>query len=278
MKRCPAPDCKHLNDDTLLDARERPWHEACARRALADHFRTPLDFLKLTDKKVSFTNPERKINVGNTVETISFITPHDFFLQAIEFDDVDLVEIHSLFIENLIAFGCMPGTVIVPADFPYSTVPVGITARMGIKIELNVRSRGATIRDFKCRLIGEHIDLAHPPTREPLLFAGNLYGDVEDRVLSYTIVPVCLSHVETICHDDHVTRNWEIERVEVGGGPGTFYQEIKQIDLNVRLTARRTALPTFTARAGEPVRFVLRNHAPNPPTHGQFRVYGSAVL
>ena len=281
---CPSPACGELVADAprraapYHDARERPWHADCARRALADYFRTPLDLAVLDGERVEF-----EIGAGRPLDPLRNVVvwsaPHDFLLHAVVFDgDVD---VSGLFVGSQSMLGQAPSwdACFASGDRPDGALHTrGEVVRTGLDVTFECRPHVSTPsrqQALVCKLVGERFD---PKRRRPADHSVTVVGGL---LINEPVRPraaesaafrwVTAAHGESLACDDWC--DWEVVKVEVGGGPGRAADEVQTIPVGLALTGRLTALPTFTARGGEPVRYHMGNRATVArPFRG--RVYG----
>jgi len=286
---CPAPGCgAPVTKTSIRDGRGRYWHRACALRVLAGHFRTPLDREALAGAPVRLTVPGEHATTQRTRDrdrpetdliSVQLIAPHAFHLNAVRlYNDAALC---ALFVGSYNGFAFSPAreNEIRGADFVDGLVDVDLPIAQGVVIELRLAVK--TDAAVRLELLGEWPNprKARAPRSQALLVAG-VYS--VDAVAEGTSIAVaCATFVSTVLDrlavDDWV--GWVIERVAIGSFAGCALGEdptdrfLSPHVVEIPLTARVTALPTFFARPGEHIHLSLRNKGPARRFSG--RLYGT---
>ena len=278
---CPSPACGLIvkpRESKIVDKRERPWHEECASRALADYFRTPVDVEILAGEKVEFLIPsaeEKPIALGD-FRTVMWAAPYKFFLHEVQFlGDFDL---DGIFVGNRNAVGCLSGWSIVTGELSGQVLPVGMYMEMSYTITMNLRRRpGGGENNFSCRIVGERTGKARIREDSACLSAMSIEVSFNsDHTGAGDRAPPIVFRAERIACDDW--EGLEVVRVEIGGGPGRSVEEMAEnpvvsTPVGKMLTGRVTELPCFTTKLGEFMRFVLRDHTGKRKS-ATLRVYG----
>ena len=258
--RCPG--CEELVkfDDRrrsvpFEDADKRPWHPACAKKALAQSFRTPLseiDAEALVEYEVNGSQP--------------WMAPHSLHIREIVF--IDYAEISGVYLGSQRMFGGFAGATFRPEDLPNKTLAIDHDCQMG----LNLTVQGVP-SNFRYRIVGERRrekSVPRPSSRQCLAVgmlktAGSVHpgGVCEMGFLMHAAF-----RAERVVCDRW--EEWEIVGVKLGVDPGR-----RAFDgASVRLTGHSTDMPTYEARLGELITYEVWN-ASNIMRRFEARVFGT---
>ncbi len=255
-----CPGCEELvirnttrqPQSSFEDAVERPWHHTCAKRTLADHFRTPLSPADASAEvafECSAEHPWR--------------APHSFHLRKIVLEED--VAISGVFVGQYSMVYCYHQPIIHAVDLPDRSIIMDCDVPLGIDLTVT-----GSPKNLWYTLVGDRRrEGARPkPMLRYTLAAAPIYmttpispGGFDEASFSM----VASFHGERVVCEDW--RDWEIVSVKVGGGPGRGSDKV------VRLTGLSTPLPTYEVRVAETITYTVKNVGDTARTF-RGRVYG----
>ena len=246
---------------SFIDARKRPWHEKCAKKALSENFRTPLSPV------------EASAAVDFACETKQFIAPCSFHLREIVFEeDVEIALIH---IGATVITCAWAGATIRSKDFGgkiaidhdvHGAFPVGVTCTK--------EGEDGPANSFKWRLLGERRpENGRPrPSARGAIAVAMLKSDADvmpGEAVDLSFGMAAKFRGERLVCDNW--KNWSVNGIRVGVDPGSLAPQESPLPLE----GVSTPLPTFTARPCERVTYRPQNFA-KAPRRFDGRAYGTA--
>ena len=244
-----CPGCEAEAPLEFEDASGRAWHRACALRALAEGYRTPLSPVEAS------AGVEFELVAGER-----FRAPAPFHLREVAFDgdaEVDGVWIGA----DTVAYA--PGTTIRGRDLPGGRLVVDAGVPRGVEVNAHFVGVG------RVRLVGERRPGVVGGLGRVTFVIGLRAEDVPAREarVATLVSPAPFRGARLACDD---WEGWAVEGVRAGLDPGLAHVG------PVLLTAPVMELPTYELNAGEPSTYRLRNLADRPRTFDG-RVYGKFV-
>lgn len=249
----------------MTDADNRLWHEGCAKKALADGFRTPY---------VPAADSERAFELDGEGEI--FPAPFSFRLRAIVLSYE--CEVSGLFVgaQNMFLNAPNSESTFRARDLPAGRLDVDADVPLGLSVSVLSAPGPLGPKPLKYKILGERRPESEAPAplskQSPAVFRLRTSETVSSgATAALRFTSYGMFRGERLVCDDWP--GWEVVGVQLGTDEATRVKLSWEGSDAGRLKGRDTPLPTFFCRPAEQITYYLRNNREGAATFDG-RVYG----